>query len=388
MSGPLSGIRVLDLTSVIMGPLATQTLGDLGADVITVESERGETNRVMGPGPHPQLSGVSLNLLRNKRNIGLDLRRDEGRQAFLRLAARSDVVVTNLRPGPLARLRLTYDDVRTVRPDIVFCQAHGFPSDDLRADDPAYDDVVQAASGIPDLFVRSGGEPTLVPTLVADKVCGLTIVSAVLAAIVHRERTGEGQHVEVPMLDVTRSWVLVEHGAAAIPEPPLERAGYRRLLTPERRPRRTSDGWIHVLPYSEANYVALFRKGGREDLVEDPRIRSGRARIANADSLYRDVGAVLATDTTAHWLAFCRANQIPATEVASLDDLVAGLPVVDHPVAGTYRHIPYPVRFGRSPAGALRHPAPLPGADGPDVLAEVGYSPEEIHALTASRTLR
>ncbi len=388
MSGPLSGIRVLDLTSVIMGPLATQTLGDLGADVITVESERGETNRVMGPGPHPQLSGVSLNLLRNKRNIGLDLRQEQGRQAFLRLAARSDVVVTNLRPGPLARLRLTYDDVRTVRPDIVFCQAHGFPSEHERADDPAYDDVVQAASGIPDLFVRSDGEPALVPTLVADKVCGLTIVSAVLAALVHRERTGEGQHVEVPMLDVTRSWVLVEHGAAAIPEPPLAGAGYRRLLTPERRPRRTTDGWIHVLPYSEANYVALFCKGGREDLADDPRIRSGRARIANADSLYRDVGAVLATDTTANWLAFCRTNQIPATEVASLDDLVAGLPVVDHPVAGPYRHVPYAVRFGRTPAGALRHPAPLPGADGTAILAELGYSREEIDVLTASRTLR
>jgi crotonobetainyl-CoA:carnitine CoA-transferase CaiB-like acyl-CoA transferase len=388
VSGPLAGIRVLDLTSVIMGPLATAALGDLGADVVTVEAERGETNRVMGPGPHPLLSGVSLNLLRNKRNVGLDLRHPDGRDAFLRLAATSDVVVTNLRPGPLGRLRLTYDDVRAVRPDVVFCQAHGYPSDDPRADDPAYDDVVQAASGLADLFVRCGGEPLLMPTLVADKVCGLTILAAVLAALVHRERTGEGQHVEVPMLDVTRAWVLVEHGAGAVPEPALGPAGYPRILTPERRPRRTLDGWIHVLPYSEANYAALFRHGGRPDLAEDPRIRTGRARIANADSLYRDVGAILATDTTANWLAFCRAHQIPATAVATLDDLVAELPVVDHPVAGPYRHLPHPVRYSATPAGELRHHAPLPGADGRAVLAEVGYDDATLDALVAAGVLR
>jgi crotonobetainyl-CoA:carnitine CoA-transferase CaiB-like acyl-CoA transferase len=388
VSGPLAGIRVLDLTSVVMGPLATQTLGDLGADVITVDPERGETNRAMGPGPHPLLSGISMNLLRNKRSVGLDLRHPDGRAVFLRLAERADVMVTNLRPGPLGRLRLTYDDVRAVRPDIVFCQAHGWPSDDPRADDPAYDDVIQAASGVSDLFVRAGAEPSLAPTLLADKLCGLTIVSAVLAALVHRARTGEGQRVEVPMQDVTRAWVLVEHGAAAIAEPPLGPAGYPRILTVERRPRPTLDGWIHVLPYSEANYVALFVRGGRPDLAADARIGSGRARIANADSLYRDVGAVLATDTTANWLAFCRANQIPATEVARLDDLVAELPVADHPIAGPYRVIPHPVRYSATPAGGVRHHAPLPGADGRAVLAEAGIDHDTIAALAAAGVLR
>src|SRR5215813_12195925 len=180
MAGALQGVRVLDLTSVVMGPMATQILGDLGADVITVENAHGETNRVMGPGPHPALSGTSLNLLRSKRNIALDLKHPDGRDVLMRLAATCDVFVTNLRRSSLGRLRLSYDEVRYARPDIVYCQAQGFPADT-------------------DAAGRAYGEPRLVPTLVADKVAGLTIVYAVLAALFHRERSGEGQYIEVPM---------------------------------------------------------------------------------------------------------------------------------------------------------------------------------------------
>ena len=176
-----------------MGPFSTQTLGDLGADVLTIEGPRGDTNRHMGPGPEPGLSGTSMNLMRNKRSIGLDLKAEAGRAAFLRLAETSDVMVTNLRPGPLGRLGLAYDDVRSVRSDIVFCQAHGYPSDHAKAEAPAYDDIIQSASGIGELFARQGLEPALLPTLVADKVAGLTIASAILAALYHRSVTGEGQ---------------------------------------------------------------------------------------------------------------------------------------------------------------------------------------------------
>ncbi|HEY7045833.1 MAG TPA: CoA transferase, partial [Jatrophihabitantaceae bacterium] len=188
MAGALQGIRVLDLTSVVMGPMATQILGDLGADVITVENAAGETNRVMGPGPHSALSGTSLNLLRSKRNIALDLKHPDGRGVLMRLAATCDVFVTNLRPSSLGRLRLTYDDVRHARPDVVYCQAQGFPADTDRANDPAYDDIIQSATGVADAARRAYGEPRLVPTLVADKVAGLTIVYTVLAALFHRER--------------------------------------------------------------------------------------------------------------------------------------------------------------------------------------------------------
>ena len=384
--GPLHGVRVLDLTSVVMGPLATQVLGDLGADVVSVEDKAGNTNRAMGPGPQPGLSGVSLNLLRNKRSVGLDLKQSEGRNAFLRLAAVSEVVVTNLRPGPLGRLRLTYDDVRAVRPDVVFCQAHGYPSDSDQADAPAYDDIIQSASAIGDLFQRQGHEPSLLPTLVADKVAGLTMASAILAALFHRARTGEGQRIEVPMIDVMRAFVLVEHGAGAIPEPPVDIAGYRRILTAERRPQQTLDGWINVLPYTDVHYHALFRAGDRLDLLDDPRIASRESRIANSDSLYRDVAVILTGRTTGAWLDLCETEGIPATRAASLDDLVADLPLAEHPTAGQYRVIPPPVRFSATPA-SVRTPAPTLGQHSRQVLAELGYRAGELDALEATGVL-
>ena len=385
-SGPLEGIRVLDLSSVVMGPFATQQLGDLGADVITIEDRTGDTNRSMGPGPAPGLSGVALNLMRNKRSVGLDLKAEAGREAFLRLAATSDVVVTNLRPGPLGRLRLTYEDVAAVRPDIVFCQAHGYPSDSDAANAPAYDDIIQSASGVGELFERQGHQPNLLPTLVADKVSGYAIATAVLAAMLHRARTGEGQHVEVPMIDVMRSFLLVEHGAGAIPQPPLDDAGYRRILTPERRPQQTADGWINVLPYIETHYHALFRAGDREDLLDDPRIESRASRIANSDSLYREVAAILRTRTTSEWLAFCEEEAIPATSAARLEDLVADLPVGEHPVGGDYRIIPPPVRYSATPA-SVRSPAPMPGQHGREVLGETGFTDAELDALEAADVL-
>ena len=340
--GPLTGIRVLDLTSVIMGPLATQILGDLGADVIVVEGARLDTNRVMGAGPHPMLSGIALNLLRNKRSICLDLKHARGREVFLRIAERCDVLVTNLRPGPLRRLRLEYADIAAVRPDIVYCHAHGFASDSPRADDPAYDDIIQSASGVADAIFRATGRRNLAPTLLADKVCGLTIVYSVLAALFDRTRTGQGQRIEVPMLDTVTAFMLTEHGSAAIGRPRQGPAGYPRILTPFRRPQRTSDGWISVLPYSRRHYEELFRKGGRSDLLGDERIASGRARIANSDFLYEVVAEIMPQQTTGEWMAFCSDTMIPASPVADLDGLVDALPDAFHPLVGDYKVVPPP----------------------------------------------
>ena len=379
-------MRVLDLTSVIMGPYATQLLGDLGADVVSIEGRAGDTNRSMGPGPVPGLSGTSMNLMRNKRSLGLDLKHEAGRAACLRLVGTSDVMITNLRPGPLSRLGLAYDDVRAVRPDLVFCQAHGYPADHPKAEAPAYDDIIQSASAVGELFARQGHRPALLPTLVADKVCGLTIASSVLAALYHRAMTGEGQRIEVPMIDVTRSFVLVEHGAGAIPEPPLSDPGYQRILTPERRPQQTADGWINVLPYTDDHYRNLFIAGDREDLIDDPRIATRESRIANSDTLYREVASILATRTTGEWLELCDANGIPCTAAASLQDLIDDLPLAEHPEAGTYRQIPPPVRFSSTPASVRRH-APLTGGDGRAVLAELGYGSAELDALEADGVL-
>lgn len=399
MTLPLTGIRVLDLTSVIMGPLATQILADLGAEVITVEEPVGTLSRVMTAGPHPQLSGIALNLLRNKRNIVLNLKMPESRQALLELLAASDVFVTNLRPSAIARLHLSYDEVSAVAPQLVYCQAQGWPLDSERANEPAYDDIIQAASGLPDAALRASGQAQFAPTILADKVCGLTIAYAVLAALVGRGSTGSGCHLEVPMTEVMKSFVLVEHGGPAIPEPPLGAAGYPRILVPTRRPQRTLDGWASVLPYSRDNYHDLFREGGREDLIGDERVRSARNRVRYAGELYEIVGEIVATRTTAHWAEFCARGSIPMSPVTSLDDMVGALPLAQHPVAGAYRVIPQPVRITAAgdqdheysgagdPAGradaVVRRPAALPGEHTAEVLAELGLSAEQIDRISA-----
>ncbi|MDO8363079.1 MAG: CoA transferase [Actinomycetota bacterium] len=386
MSGPLADVRVLDLTSVVMGPFATQILGDLGADVVTVEDVKGDTNRTMGVGPHPQLSGVALNLLRNKRNISLDLRHPDGREACLRLAERSDIVITNLRPGSLQRLGLDYQSVRARKPDIVYCQAQGWPTDSPQADNPAYDDVVQSAAGVAATFQLRDGEPAIAPTILADKLSGLTIAYGVLAALHHRDRTGEGQRLEVPMVEAARAFVLAEHASAAVQVPPQGPAGLPRVLLPGRHPQRTKDGWIHVLPYSDQNYRDLFAVIGRH-AHDDERLSTRWSRLENARELYAEVAELMLTRTTAEWLEYCHERDIPAGPVRSLDELVAELPVAEHPVAGPYRVIPGGVRFDGTPATVHRH-APLIGEHGEEVLAELGYTAEEIARLRAEGVLR
>jgi crotonobetainyl-CoA:carnitine CoA-transferase CaiB-like acyl-CoA transferase len=366
-TGPLAGLRVLDLTSVVMGPLCTQTLGDLGADIVVIERFGGDTNRVMGDGPHPQFSGISLNLMRNKRSLGLDLSQPDGAAAVRKLITTCDALVTTMLPGSLARLGLTYAEVSAIKPDIVYGQAQGFPLGTERADDPAYDDIVQSATGVADVMARVGGEPALVPSIFADKVCGLMLANAVLAALLYRQRTGLGQHVEVPMVDAMRSFVLVEHGAAAIPEPAVGPPGYRRILTPERRPQRTADGWISILPYAQRHYDALLRHGGREPAVDPSHYADGRSRIRHSDELYRAVRAIVVDHPTEYWLEYCSREHIPASAIVTLDDMVGALPLHEHPVAGAYRYIPPAARFSLTPQN-LRRPAPMVGGDTAEVI--------------------
>jgi crotonobetainyl-CoA:carnitine CoA-transferase CaiB-like acyl-CoA transferase len=379
-TGPLDGVRVLDLTSVVMGPYATQVLGDLGADVITVEPRLGEANRAMGPGPLPQLSGVALNLLRNKRNIAIDFKHPAGRAALLDVAAACDVFVTNLRPGTLRRAGLGYADVAAVRPDVIYCQAHGYRSDGPRADDPAYDDVIQTESGVADVTSRLTGRPMVSATIMADKVCGLTIVYSITAALYRRAVTGEGERIEVPMIDTMKAFNLVEHGAAAIPEPPLGPPGYTRVLARERGPWPTRDGWIMALPYTKEHFDSIFAGTGRDDLLGDERYSTAGLRIANAPYLYDVVGAMMGERTTGEWLGFFRAQDIPASAVTTLEEMVEELPVVEHPVAGRYRQIPPAVAFSRAPLSVHR-PAPLIGQDTDEVLREVGYDRAAIDDL-------
>lgn len=378
--GPLSGIRVLDLTRVVMGPLATQVLADQGADVILVEAVGGDTNRVMGPGPHPELSGVALNLLRNKRSIDVDLKSDEGREVMHRLIATCDVVAATMRPHVLTRLGLDYEAVSAIKPDIVYCQAQGFPLGSERANDPAYDDIIQAASGVSDMMEQVWGKPALLPTIFADKVCGLIMAQAISAALVYRERTGRGQQVEVPMQQTMSAFMLAEHGAGAIPEPPVHApgrpaAGYPRVLSPERRPHPTKDGQVHLFPYLPKHYAAIFAEAGVPGADSDPRYVDQRATLINSDSLYADIRKIAPQRTTQEWLDYCKKAGIPATRVATLQDLVDDLPLAEHPATGQYRVIPQMSNFSATPGG-MRRPAPLIGEHTDEVLAELGLSAE------------
>ncbi|TDT15869.1 crotonobetainyl-CoA:carnitine CoA-transferase CaiB-like acyl-CoA transferase [Ilumatobacter fluminis] len=374
-AGPLAGIRILDLTRVVMGPLATQTLADQGADVVIVEPNTRDTNRVMGPGPHPDLSGIALNLLRNKRSISIDLKSTDGRAALERLVPTCDVVVSTMRPQVLTELALDYASLSALKPDLVYCQAQGFSLTESRAEEPAYDDIIQAASGVADVMQRATGDPTLIPTILADKVCGLVIAQAITAGLLERERTGRGRHIEVPMHQAMTAFMLTEHGAGGISEPPtaqtgLPPIGYPRILSPHRRPHPTSDGLVHMLPYLPKHYAALFADAGVPDADSDPRYADQRSAIANSDSLYQDIRAIAPSRTTQEWLDYSRSVGIPATAVATLDELVAELPIVDHPVAGRYRLIPTMANF-HGTALTVTHHAPLSGQDTDEVLGEL-----------------
>jgi len=372
-TGPLAGIRVVDLTRVVMGPFATQILADQGADVVMIEAAEGDTNRSMGPGPHPQLSGVALNLLRNKRSICVDLKDPEAAAVVAALISQADVVVATMRPGALIRLGLDYESVTRLRPDIVYCQAQGWPLDSPNAEAPAYDDIVQAAVGVGDMMQRVTGEPRLLPTIFADKVCGLVVAQAVTAALFHRSRTGEGQHVEVPMTQAMTAFMLAEHGAGAIPEPPLRQGdrpatGYSRIMSSHRKPQRTLDGWIQMLPYAPAQFARLFADAGEERLAGDPRLADLPTVIEHADELYEEVARIALGRTTRAWLDYCQNVGIPATALATLQDLVDHLDLRTHPIAGDYRALPQIANFSRTPSN-LHRSAPLIGQDTAEATA-------------------
>jgi crotonobetainyl-CoA:carnitine CoA-transferase CaiB-like acyl-CoA transferase len=383
--GPLAGLRVVELATIIMAPYACQIFGDLGADVIKVEAPGGDHSRVMGGGPHPQLSGVALNLHRNKRSVTLDLHQPAARPAFLKLLDTADVFVTNLRPRALKKLALNYESIGASRPGLVYCEAHGFSLESGDADLPSYDDIVQAATGIPALSEAATEAANYAPTIIGDKVTGLMITYAVLAALIHRANTGEGQRVEVPMFDAVLGFNLVEHlSRAAVPG---GAAGYNRILNPFRRPHRTKDGYVAMLPYSDKSWSDLYHAVGHEHELSDPWFRE---RLQNPRPVYASLGKILATRTTAEWLELAAKLEIPAGPVPSVDEIVDDpaehrgvLSEHDHPAVGRYRQITPPVRFDRSPAGVRRH-APLLGADTAEVLHEIGLSEEEIGQLIAA----
>jgi len=384
--GPLVGLSVVDLSTVMMGPLATQILGDLGADVVKIESFEGDVTRRIPPDPHGAMSGISLNINRNKKSIALDLKHPHGKEVVGRLLVTADVLITNMRRGALGRLGLRYEDLSEDHPRLVYCVANGFRSGSPREDHAAYDDVIQAASGVVDLNQRLTGVPNYAPMVLADKLCALTIVYSVQAALLERHRSGKGQFIEVPMADVVLAFNLVENLAARTFEPPLGDVGYARSLSRARRPWPTQDGWVCILPYSDRNWRDFFAFTDRPELGIDPAYATFADRTRGIDELYTLASTLTPVHSTAEWLSYADEMGIPATGVLDLDDVVGDsyfqpmLQTAEHPVVGDYHVISHPVRYSRTPWSLRRH-SPRTGADGEDVLRSLGYTAAAVSSL-------
>ncbi|WP_059412715.1 CaiB/BaiF CoA transferase family protein [Cupriavidus basilensis] len=387
-AGPLDGIRVLDLTSVVLGPMATQALADLGADVIKIEGPEGDLMRANGVSRHAGMSSIYLALNRNKRSVVLDLKRPEGAAALRRLIAGADVLVHNMRVAAIERLGFGYAAVAALNPRIVYCVATGFGQDGPHRDKPAFDDIIQAACGLVALGSSVGERPEYVPSLIADKTTGLALANAVLAALLHRERHGAGQSVEVPMLETMASFVMAEHLAGLTFEPATGAAGYARLLQGGRRPAQTADGWICALPYTDRHWQAFFHAVGRDDLADKYDIASRAQRNANIRALYRHLGEITPARTTAQWMALFEQLDIPATPIYTPDELpghphlaaVGLFQQTEHPTEGPLREMRPAARFSATPLSLRRH-APALGEHTAEVLREAGLAPEAIAQL-------
>src|SRR5262245_33021281 len=320
--GALAGVRVIELASVVMGPLAGQILGDLGADVIKVETDAGDVNRGYRPSRSPDMGWLALNLDRNKRSIVLDLKSATGAAALARLLDGADVLLTNLRPGSLARLGLSPDEVLTARPRLVYATAHGFRIGSGQENRAAYDDVIQAESGLVSLNQQTTGEPYLLPTLLADKVCGLVLAQSILAALYHRARHGQGQHVEVPMLDTVLSFNLIEHVGGAVFEPAASEFGYPRALSGSHKAFPVSDGSVCVLPYGDRDWHDFFTILGHPELAADPRFGTRAGRDEHGEELYRLIEKLTRRFTSAQLLRACDEHDIAAAPVQTLNEVV------------------------------------------------------------------
>jgi crotonobetainyl-CoA:carnitine CoA-transferase CaiB-like acyl-CoA transferase len=376
--GPLRGVRVLDLTNVVMGPSATQLLGDLGADVVKVETAGGDTMRWIGPWRTPGMGPLFLQANRNKRSVVLDLKSPEGKAAAIALAERADVMVTNVRPQGLQRLGLDYDGVRSVNPRIIYCQAVGYGGAGPYAGKAVYDDLMQAASGISGLFRAIDGAPRYAPINICDRVVGLYVSNAVTAALYHRAVTGEGQEIEVPMFETMAQFVLADHMGGAAFDPPEGDMTYLRLMSRTRGPYPTQDGDLALVVYTDKHWRAFTELVGCPDLLDvDPRFKSQESRTRHAEDVGRFLSQHLSQRPNAEWLEILHGLDIPACPVNAVQDLfedphmkaVDFFQTVEHPTEGRLTTTRFPVTFSASPA-SIRRLAPNLGEHNTEVLGD------------------
>ena len=393
--GPLGGITILDLTTVLMGPYATQILADMGADVIKVESPEGDIVRQLGPGRSKGMGGMFLNANRGKRSIVIDLKQAEGRDALLRLAATANAIVYNVRPQAMARLGLGYEALAAANPAILYVGLFGYGQTGPYAAKPAYDDLIQGASGVPTLIAMAGdGTPRYVPITMADRVVGLKAVNAILGGLMHQQRTGIGQRIDVPMFEEMAEFVLIDHLGGLTYDPPLDHGGYARLLSRYRRPYKTSDGYICALIYNDKQWKSFFDAIGQPELLSQPRFATHAARHAHIDEIYQEVGRVFLTRTTAEWRELLERADIPVMPMHTLESIlddphlaaVGFFRTVEHPVDGRIRQMRVPSTWSESqpePGG----PAPTFGQHGRDILQAAGFSADEIERLAERKAV-
>jgi crotonobetainyl-CoA:carnitine CoA-transferase CaiB-like acyl-CoA transferase len=396
MAGPLTGVRVLDLTTVVMGPYATQILADFGADVIKVEPPDGDVIRQAWPFRHAGMGAIFLNVNRNKRSVALDLKKDAARDACLALAKKSDVLVYNIRPQAMARLKLGYDDVKAVNPKIIYVGCFGYSQRGPYAAKAAYDDMIQGASGLPWLLQKQGAaEPRYAPMIVADRSVGQQVASAVSAALYYREKSGKGQRVDVPMWEHLLQIVLSDHLGGYTFEPQQGEPGYARILTPDRRPYQTKDGYVCALIYNDKQWKAFADIIGKPQIMSRPEFATQEARSQNYKLAYAMVADEMKERTTAFWVQALERGDIPVQRMNSLDDIVADphlnaigyLRLVDHPTEGRIRMLAVPSEWSESTPEYRRH-APRLGEHTREVLREAGLSEQKIAALLETGAAR
>lgn len=394
--GPLEGIKIIDMTSVLMGPYATQMLGDMGADVIKVEAPDGDVTRQIAPSRNPGMGAIYLNANRNKRSICLDLKQEAGRAALLRLAADADVLVYNIRPQAMRRLGLDYETLAAVNPRLVYAGLFGFGQGGPYAAKPAYDDLIQGASVMSSLIAKAGdGTPRYVPSAIADRVVGLAAVGAICATLVNRDRTGLGQQVDIPMFETMVGFVLGDHLGGLTFEPPIGGGGYPRQLSPDRRPYRTSDGYVCALIYTDKQWVSFLEAISQPDLPQrDPRFANFANRIANIDHVYGELGRIFTQRSTADWLELLERADIPSMPMHDFDSVLSDphlektgfFQIVDHPTEGRLRTMQLATSWSRTPS-EIRHLPPHKGEDGIAILRQAGFSDREIAELAEQRAL-
>ncbi len=383
-SGPLAGVKIVDMSSVVLGPFATLIFGDLGADVIKIEAgqkgKAGDMMRYAGASPTGDLGPIYTSLNRNKKSVQLDAKTEDGKAAIVALLKDADVFFHNVRLAGMGRLGLDYDSVKKINPGIVYVHCAGFGAGGPYEKRQAYDDLIQGASGFAALnAMRSGGDPEYAPSLVADKTVGLFATYATLAALYHKQRTGEGQFVSVPMLESFTFFNLVENLYGETFLPGNGKLAYSRSINANRKPYKTKDGYIGLVPYSDQQWEQFFEMGGKSGVFEDPRFSTYSARTENITELYEIIGEVALLKTTDEWLTLLDGANIPAMRYNKMDDVLADphLAAVNffqtrqHPDAGDYRAMKHPVEFSATPADIAIDPPRL-GADTETVLASLG----------------